>query len=82
MTNDSLPIGLARRPLPRRRHRIALPHPFAAMARLLRLWRRRLAESDELLAMSERELRDLGISRYDAEHAAKRAFWQSYRGGL
>jgi uncharacterized protein YjiS (DUF1127 family) len=50
--------------------------------RLLRLWCRRMAESNELMAMSDRELRDFGISRYDAEHAAKQAFWKAYRGGL
>ncbi len=82
MANKSAPIILAVPALPGRRPRIALPRPFGAIARLLKLWRRRIAESDELLAMSERELHDLGISRYDAAHAAKQAFWKSYHGGL
>jgi uncharacterized protein YjiS (DUF1127 family) len=38
-----------------------------------------MAESDELRAMSDRELRDFGISRYDVEHEAKKAFLRAYR---
>jgi uncharacterized protein YjiS (DUF1127 family) len=46
----------------------------------LRMWRRHVAESNELRTLSDRELRDFGISRYDAEHAAKVAFWKADRG--
>lgn len=53
--------------------RRAVRRPIA----VLRLWLRRIGESDELRAMSDREMRDLGISRYDAEHAARTAFWRA-----
>jgi uncharacterized protein YjiS (DUF1127 family) len=45
-------------------------------AGLLRSWRRRIAESDELRTMSDRELRDFGINRYEAEYEARKAFWR------
>ena len=44
--------------------------------RLMRLWRRRLAESNELRAMSDRELRDMNVNRYDVAHAVRRPFWR------
>lgn len=59
--------------------RVVARRAVRRIARLLRLWRRRMAESDELRAMSDRELRDFGISRYDVEHEAKKAFWRAYR---
>src|SRR3712207_4382367 len=62
--------------------RVVLRSTFRRATRLLRLWRRRMAESNELMTMSDHELRDFGISRYDAEHAAKQAFWNACRGGL
>jgi uncharacterized protein YjiS (DUF1127 family) len=57
--------------------RIVTRRAFRRVARLLRLWRRRMTESNELWAMSDRELRDFGISRYDAEHEAKKAIWKA-----
>ena len=59
--------------------RVVARRAVRRVTRLLRLWRRRMAESDELRAMSDRELRDFGISRYDVEHEAKKAFWRTYR---
>jgi uncharacterized protein YjiS (DUF1127 family) len=56
---------------------VVLRRAVGRVTRLLRLWRRRMAESDELRAMSDRELRDFGMSRYDAEHEAKKAFWKA-----
>ncbi len=35
-------------------------------ASVISVWRRRAAESAELSSMSDRELRDFGISRYEA----------------
>ena len=60
--------------------RVVARRTVRRVTRLLRLWRRRMAESDELRAMSDRELRDCGISRYEVEHEAKQAFWRAYRG--
>jgi uncharacterized protein YjiS (DUF1127 family) len=59
--------------------RVVARRTVRRVTRLLRLWRRRIAESDELWTMSDRQLRDIGISRYDAEHAAKKAFWKASR---
>lgn len=56
-----------------------LPHPFALhllsslRARLARAWRDR-RERAELLSLTERELKDIGITRYDALMAAHRRF--------
>lgn len=47
---------------------------FVAGLRALRLWVRRRREARELLAMSERELSDIGITRYDVVWAAHRSF--------
>jgi len=44
--------------------------------RLLRLWRTRIRESDELNQLSDRELRDFGVNRYEVEHATRKAFWR------
>lgn len=49
---------------------------FTAIACLYRVLRRRMAEAKELQAMSDRDLRDFGISRYDAHHTLKKAFWK------
>jgi uncharacterized protein YjiS (DUF1127 family) len=57
--------------------RLVLRDVFRRVMCRLRLWRRRAAESHELAALSDRELRDMGISRYDAAHAAKQAFWRN-----
>jgi uncharacterized protein YjiS (DUF1127 family) len=59
--------------------RVVARRAVRRVTRLLRLWRRRMAESDELRAMSDRELQDFGISRYDVEHEAKKAFLRAYR---
>lgn len=56
--------------------RVVVRKAFRRVKRLLRLWRRRLAESDALRTMSDRELRDFGITRYDAAHEAKKVFWR------
>lgn len=43
--------------------------------RLARLWEHR-RERAELLSLSERELKDIGINRYDAVMEANRPFWE------
>ncbi|MBR0683869.1 DUF1127 domain-containing protein [Roseomonas eburnea] len=47
------------------------------LTRLMHLWRRRLAESNKLREMSDRELRDMNVNRYDVAHAVRRPFWRS-----
>jgi len=78
---DGVPLLLAAEHTAARRTRarVVARRAVRRIARLLRLWRRRIAESHELRAMSDRELRDFGISRYDVEHEAKKAFWRAYR---
>ena len=81
---DGVPLLLAAEHTAARRTRARVLRVVARrtvrrVTRLLRLWRRRIAESDELWTMSDRQLRDIGISRYDAEHAAKKAFWKASR---
>ena len=56
--------------------RAAVGRALRRAAGLLRLWRCRIAESDELRTLSDRELRDFGINRYEAEYEARKAFWR------
>jgi uncharacterized protein YjiS (DUF1127 family) len=42
----------------------------------LRLWRRRAKESEQLSELSDRALRDLGISRSEAWREARKPFWR------
>ena len=43
-----------------------------------RLWLYRQIQSErmQLLALTDRELRDIGISRYDAHKEAEKPFWR------
>jgi uncharacterized protein YjiS (DUF1127 family) len=45
-------------------------------ARLIALWHRRAQERQELTAMDERDLRDIGLSRLDALREANKPFWR------
>lgn len=45
------------------------------LQRFVRLWEQR-RERSELLSLTERELKDIGITRYDAEMEARRPFWE------
>jgi uncharacterized protein YjiS (DUF1127 family) len=49
----------------------------AAMLRRIALWRRRAVERRQFLAMDERALKDLGISRYDAVAEAAKPWWRA-----
>lgn len=51
--------------------------PLAELVRLIGLWRRRAAERRALLAMSERDLRDIGITRLDAQREAYKPLWRA-----
>lgn len=54
-------------------------NPIQALRRLVEvLWhyRCRCRERAQLLAMGERERRDIGISRYDALREAGKPFWR------
>ncbi|WP_338324219.1 DUF1127 domain-containing protein [Dankookia rubra] len=44
---------------------------------MIRLWRLRAEERRELLGMPDTELRDIGISRSEARHAARKPVWRA-----
>jgi uncharacterized protein YjiS (DUF1127 family) len=45
-------------------------------AQLIALWRRRAQERQLLAAMSERDLRDIGLTSLDAIQEASKPFWR------
>ena len=44
---------------------------------LIGTWRRRLRDRRELALMSDRSLRDLGLTRSDALHEIRKPFWRA-----
>jgi len=46
---------------------------------LLREWRRRSVERDELARLDERMLHDIGISASDVDYEVRKPFWRSSR---
>jgi uncharacterized protein YjiS (DUF1127 family) len=66
---------------PRRRVRhhdaiSALSDAGHRVASTLREWRRRSRERAELAALDDRMLKDIGLTRADAEFLANRPFWR------
>jgi uncharacterized protein YjiS (DUF1127 family) len=55
----------------------ALHHVWARMASEVREWRRRSRDRRALAAMSDRSLRDIGLTRYDADWEASKQFWRA-----
>ena len=49
---------------------------LAAAWRRLQAWRQTRGERLQLLALSDRELRDIGITRVDAIREANKPFWR------
>jgi uncharacterized protein YjiS (DUF1127 family) len=54
-----------------------LHHVLARMGSEVGEWRRRLRDRRALAAMSDRSLRDIGITRYDADWEARKPFWRA-----
>ena len=54
-----------------------LHHAFARIGSELGEWRRRLRDRRALAAMSGRSLRDIGLTRYDADWEASKPFWRA-----
>lgn len=52
-------------------------HVWARMASEIREWRRRSRDRRALAAMSDRSLRDIGLTRYDADWEASKPFWRA-----
>ncbi len=59
-----------------RRDRV-LHHVWARMASELREWRRGSRDRRDLAAMSDRSLRDIALTRYDAVYEARKPFWRA-----
>ena len=53
-----------------------LQRVFARIDLELGEWRRRLRDRCALAAMSDRSLRDIGLTRYDAYFEARKPFWR------
>ena len=51
--------------------------PFAELRSLIDEWRRRARGRRELAALSDRCLRDIGLTRYDANREARKPFWRA-----
>jgi uncharacterized protein YjiS (DUF1127 family) len=43
---------------------------------LLDIWRRRLRDRQRLLMMTDKELKDIGLTRYDVKYEARKPFWR------
>jgi len=54
-----------------------LHHGLARMVSEVREWRRRSRDRRALAAMSDRALRDIGLTRYDAACEAGKPFWHA-----
>jgi uncharacterized protein YjiS (DUF1127 family) len=54
-----------------------LHHILARMASQVGEWRRRLRDRRTLATMSDRALRDIGLTRYDADWEARKPFWRA-----
>lgn len=52
------------------------PGLFRRIRDTLQLWRQRRSERDALSRLTERELRDMRLSRYDVETEVRKPFWR------
>jgi uncharacterized protein YjiS (DUF1127 family) len=43
---------------------------------LVRLWKRRIVQRRELATLDARMLRDIGVTRTEAQHEAAKPFWR------
>jgi len=62
---------------PPRKPRRRLAEMFGAVVALLRLWRRRARERQELARLDLRILRDIGITPYEADTECGKPFWRA-----
>ncbi|HZP75681.1 MAG TPA: DUF1127 domain-containing protein [Pseudolabrys sp.] len=51
-------------------------HGACRFIKLIGTWRRRARSRRELMARTDRELHDLGMTRHDASHEAAKPFWR------
>ena len=71
------PLARKQKERPDRDRTGVLHHVLARMASELREWLRRLRDRRALAAMSDRSLRDIGLTRYDADWEASKPFWRA-----
>jgi len=50
---------------------------FQGLAVVLKEWRRRARSRDELAALCDRCLRDIGVTRYEAYREINKPFWRA-----
>jgi uncharacterized protein YjiS (DUF1127 family) len=55
----------------------ALYHLLTRIGSELGEWRRRSRDRQALATMSDRSLRDIGLTRYDAAREANKPFWRA-----
>jgi uncharacterized protein YjiS (DUF1127 family) len=60
-----------RRTLHRQRRRVR------GLIDLIGTWRQRMCSRQALMNMSERSLRDFGVTHYDALYEARKPFWRA-----
>jgi uncharacterized protein YjiS (DUF1127 family) len=72
---------LDRRPQSQTRHRSALS-AVESMLALVRVWRERRRIRRQLAAMSERELRDIGMYWSDIASETGKPFWRAFEAHL
>lgn len=58
------------------RRRPLLIHAVCKAARLIVLWIERVRQRRSLAALTDRELHDVGLSRYDAVYESRKPFWR------
>lgn len=51
--------------------------PWRALWTLIVEWRQRVRSRHELMSLGEAELRDIGLSRGEAEHESSKPFWMT-----
>jgi uncharacterized protein YjiS (DUF1127 family) len=61
------------------RHTYAPPRRrwFQGLGALFKEWRRRVRSRNELAALCDRCLRDIGVTRYDAYRETSKPFWRA-----
>jgi uncharacterized protein YjiS (DUF1127 family) len=52
------------------------PGALASIARLIQLWRSRIRERRTFVTFDHRDLRDIGLSRWDLERELSKPFWR------
>jgi uncharacterized protein YjiS (DUF1127 family) len=60
-------------------HRVVArpPREIRSWAAAIDTWWRRSREREILMTMSHRDLKDIGITRYDAQYEAHKPFWRA-----